>query len=167
MPITSLAAPESRFWRRPLCSPHLGAPVPHSSEQASGAATAAAVAVGLPPSTPGTATAQHRRALLQHAGPRGATCYDMRELICQGTADVASIDLAPRPAMIYKTPPSAMSRYEVGWRCDVGDPAGAVGSKERSLVTTWPCSVASGPDSASGLTSRGAMPTGAGGVRDE
>jgi len=41
--------------------------------------------------TQGTATAQQRRVLLQRAVPRGATCYDMRELICQGTADVASI----------------------------------------------------------------------------
>jgi hypothetical protein len=51
----------------------------------------AAVAAGLPPSTQGTATAQHHRALLEHAVPRGATCRDMRELIYQGTADVASI----------------------------------------------------------------------------
>src|SRR6185437_2929192 len=31
-------------------------------------------------------------------------------------------DLAPRPAMIYKAPSSAMSRQEVSWRRDVGDP---------------------------------------------
>jgi hypothetical protein len=51
-------------------------------------------------------------------------------------------DLAPRPAMIYKAPPSAMGRQEVSWRRDVGDPAGAIGPKERSPVTTRPCSVA-------------------------
>ena len=51
-------------------------------------------------------------------------------------------DLAPRPAMICKAPPSGMSRQEVSWRRDVGDPAAAVGPRERSLVPTRPCSVA-------------------------
>ena len=51
-------------------------------------------------------------------------------------------DLAPRPAMICTAPPSAMSRQGVSWRRAVGDPAGAVGPKERSLVTTRPGSVA-------------------------
>jgi hypothetical protein len=59
-----------------------------------------AMAVGLPPSTQGTATAQQRRVLLQHAFPRGATCYDMRELIYQGTADVTSI----RPGSVRGPP---------------------------------------------------------------
>jgi Epoxide hydrolase N terminus len=71
------------------------------------------------------------------------------------------------PAVIYKTPPSATSQQEVGWRRDIGDPAEAVGSKERSLVTTRPGSAASRSRSATGLTSSGAMPTGAGGVRNE
>jgi hypothetical protein len=65
--------------------------MPRSSGYASGTAAAAAVAAGLPLPAQGTATAQQRRALLQHAVPRGAACYDMRELICQGTADVTSI----------------------------------------------------------------------------
>jgi hypothetical protein len=60
-----------------------------------------------------------------------------------------------------------MSPSEVGWRRNVGDPAGAVGSRERSLVTTSPCGTAVRSHSATGLASRDAMPTGAGGVRDE
>ena len=70
---------------------HPGLRVTTASPRHVFAAPAAAVAAGLPPSTLGTATAQQRRALLQHAVPRGAACYDMRELIYQGTADGASI----------------------------------------------------------------------------
>jgi hypothetical protein len=43
-----------------------------------------------------------------------ATRYAKRELMCEGTVALPRPDLALRPTMIYKAPPSAMSPSEVG-----------------------------------------------------
>jgi hypothetical protein len=60
--------------------------------------------------------------------PRVMTCVNSS---ARAPRTLPRSDLAPRPAMIDKAPPGVMSGQEVSWRRDVGDPAGAVGSRER------------------------------------
>jgi hypothetical protein len=51
---------------------------------------------------------------MAHSSRAVATRYAKRELMYEGTVALPRPDLALRPTMIYKTPPSAMSPSEVG-----------------------------------------------------